>query len=181
MANNQDSLGLGLFLAMLDTSIVATSLYTIAAEFNELGAINWVALAYTLTYLSFAVLFARVSDVIGRKAAFLVAFAIFIAFSIGCGFAQTLNQLIICRALQGLGGSGKYSPLEASMYVPLLTSLPGLYSVAMIIFPELTPVAKKKYIAGIVGIVIATAGVLGPVLGGLLTQYRSWRWIFWIK
>ena len=91
---------------MLDTSIVATSIYSIAAEFNEFGAVNWVALAYTLTYLSFAVLFARVSDVIGRKAAFLSAFAIFIAFSLGCGFAQSLTQLIACRALQGLGGSG---------------------------------------------------------------------------
>jgi MFS family permease len=92
---------------MLDTSIVATSIYSIAAEFNELEAINWVVLAYTLTYLSFAVLFARISDVIGRKAAFLSAFAIFIAFSIACGFAHNLTQLIIFRALQGLGGSGK--------------------------------------------------------------------------
>jgi hypothetical protein len=98
---------LGLFLAMLDTSIVATSIYSIAAEFDELEAINWVALAYTLTYLSFAVLFARISDVVGRKAAFLAAFFIFIAFSLGCGFAQNLTQLIACRALQGLGGSGK--------------------------------------------------------------------------
>jgi MFS family permease len=95
---------------MLDTSIVATSIYSIAAEFGELQAIDWVALAYTLTYLSFAVLFARVSDVIGRKAAFLTAFIIFIAFSLGCGFAQNLTQLIACRALQGLGGSGKSVP-----------------------------------------------------------------------
>jgi MFS family permease len=100
---------------MLDTSIVATSLYAIAAEFNELEAINWVALAYTLTYLSFAVLFARISDVIGRQAAFLIAFAIFIAFSIGCGYAHSLNQLIVCRALQGLGGSGKYLIFDRSM------------------------------------------------------------------
>ena len=92
---------------MLDTSIVAASLYTIAAEFHALDSINWVALAYTLTYLSFAVLFARISDVIGRRAAFMISFVIFIAFSIGCGFASSLKQLIVCRALQGLGGSGK--------------------------------------------------------------------------
>jgi MFS family permease len=62
-----------------------------------------------------------------------------------------------------------------------LTSLPGLYSIAIIIFPELTPDNKKQYIAGIIGVVIATAGVLGPVIGGLLTHYQSWRWVFWIK
>lgn len=147
---------------MLDTSIVATSLYSIAAEFDELQNIDWVALAYTLTYLSFAVLFARVSDVIGRKAAFLAAFLIFIAFSIGCGFAQNLTQLIACRALQGLGGS-------------------GLYSVAIIIFPEVANARQKQYIAGIIGLVIAVAGILGPVLGGILSHYASWRWVFWIK
>jgi MFS family permease len=106
---SKNSICLGLFLAMLDTSVVATSLYSIAAEFDALDAINWVALSYTLTYLSFAVLFARISDVIGRKATFMIAFVIFIAFSIGCGFANSMNQLIVCRALQGLGGSGKYS------------------------------------------------------------------------
>ncbi|KAB5540429.1 hypothetical protein GE09DRAFT_1004881, partial [Coniochaeta sp. 2T2.1] len=153
---------LGLFLAMLDTSIVATSMYTIAAEFDEIEAINWVALAYTLTFLSFAVLFARISDVIGRRDTFLISFVIFIAFSLGCGFAKTLNQLIVCRALQGLGGS-------------------GLYSIAIIVFPEVTPEKKKNWIAGIFGVVIAVAGVLGPVIGGLLTHYASWRWIFWIN
>lgn len=164
---------------MLDTSIVATSLYSIAVEFNELDTINWVALAYTLTFLSFAVLFARISDVIGRKAAFLSAFVIFVAFSIGCGFAQSLNQLIVCRALQGLGGSGKYH--LSTRWQTNADFLLGLYSIAIIIFPELTPDDKKKFIAGIIGIVIAVAGVLGPVLGGLLTHYRSWRWVFWIK
>ncbi|KAK0629943.1 major facilitator superfamily transporter [Bombardia bombarda] len=152
----------GLFLSLLDASIVATSLYTIAVEFKEIDSINWVALAYTLAYLSCAVLCARISDVIGRKAAFLTSYVIFIAFSLGCGFAQNLQQLIACRALQGVGGA-------------------GLYSITMIIFPELTPDHKKKYVASIIGAVIAIAGVLGPVLGGILTEYASWRWIFWIN
>jgi MFS family permease len=59
--------------------------------------------------------------------------------------------------------------------------LPGLYSVAIIIFPEVANAKQKQYIAGIIGMVIAMAGVLGPVLGGILTHYASWRWIFWIK
>ncbi|KAK3688449.1 major facilitator superfamily transporter [Podospora appendiculata] len=155
-------LGFGLFLSMLDSSIVATSLYTIAADFKEIHGINWVALAYSLTYLSCPVLFARISDVVGRKEAFLAAFAIFIAFSLGCGFCQNLQQLIACRALQGVGGS-------------------GLYSLTMIIFPELTPDHQKPYVGGIIGIVLAVAGVLGPILGGILTEYASWRWVFWLN
>lgn len=71
--------------------------------------INWVALAYTLTYLSCAVLVARISDVVGRRNAFLASFIIFFGFSLGCGFAQNLEQLVAFRALQGLGGSGKSS------------------------------------------------------------------------
>jgi MFS family permease len=75
-------------------------------EYGDLQRINWVALAYTLAYLSFSVLVARVSDIVGRRDTFLASFVIFFAFSIGCGFSKTLNQLIACRALQGVGGSG---------------------------------------------------------------------------
>ncbi|KAK4152772.1 hypothetical protein C8A00DRAFT_44201 [Chaetomidium leptoderma] len=153
---------LGLFLSMIDTSIVATSLFTIAVEFHDVDSINWVALAYTLTYLGCAVLFARVSDVVGRRAAFVAAYVVFVAFSLACGFATGMEQLIAFRALQGLGGS-------------------GLYSISMIILPEVTPDRAKKFIAAVVGLVVASAGVLGPVLGGILTQYTSWRWVFWIN
>ncbi|KAL2257933.1 hypothetical protein VTK26DRAFT_8944 [Humicola hyalothermophila] len=153
---------LGLFLSMLDASIVATSLFTIAVEFEDVAGINWVALAYTLTYLGCAVLFARLSDVLGRRAAFAAAYVVFVAFSLACGFARNMAQLIAFRAVQGIGGS-------------------GLYSVSMIILPELTPDHQKKYIAAIVAVVLAAAGVLGPVLGGILTQYTSWRWVFWIN
>jgi hypothetical protein len=97
---------LAFFLALLDTSIVATSLHVIALEFQDTETIYWVALSYTLAYLSCAVLFARVSDVIGRRAAVLGAYVIFIAFSLACGWSQNLPQLIAFRALQGVGGSG---------------------------------------------------------------------------
>ncbi|CAK7218427.1 hypothetical protein SEUCBS140593_003543 [Sporothrix eucalyptigena] len=154
--------GLGLFLAMLDSSIVATSLLTIGRELGSIELINWVALAYTLAYLSCAVIFARVADIVGRRNAYLAAFLIFFGFSIGCGFAKTLHQLIALRALQGIGGS-------------------GLYSLSMIIWPELSPIHMKRHIASLAGVVIGMAGVLGPILGGLLTNYASWRWIFWIN
>ncbi|RSL55579.1 hypothetical protein CEP54_009298 [Fusarium duplospermum] len=153
---------LGLFLSMIDTSIVATSLYNIGVEFEALEEVNWVALAYTLAYLGCAVVFARISDIIGRRDAFIAAYIIFFAFSLACGFSANLEQLIAFRALQGIGGS-------------------GLYSLTMIILPELSPPHLTQHIGALVGMVIALSGVLGPVLGGLLTHYTTWRWVFWIN
>ena len=85
---------------------MATSIYSIGIHFQDVRRVNWVALAYTLAYLGCAVTFARISDVVGRRNAFVAAFVLFLAFSLGCGFAQSLDQLIACRTLQGIGGSG---------------------------------------------------------------------------
>ncbi|KAI0817782.1 major facilitator superfamily transporter [Xylaria sp. FL0064] len=158
------SLGLstGLFLSFLDSSIVATSLFAIGTEFRDIERVNWVALAYTLSYLGCAVFIARISDVIGRRDAFLISYVVFIAFSLGCGFAQNLGQLIAFRAIQGIGGS-------------------GLYSVPMIIFPEIAPRRLLRALAAGIGIIITLSSVLGPVLGGILTHYATWRWVFWIN
>lgn len=100
------SVCLGLFLSFVDSSIVATSLYSIGIDFDSSQTVNWVALAYTLAYLGCAVTFSRLSDILGRRNTFLAAYIVFIAFSFGCGFAQNLPQLIAFRALQGIGGSG---------------------------------------------------------------------------
>ncbi|KAM0430762.1 hypothetical protein ACHAQK_010542 [Fusarium lateritium] len=147
---------------MIDTSIVATSLHSIGVDFEVLEDVNWVALAYTLAYLGCAIVFARISDVVGRRDAFIAAYIIFFIFSLACGFAQTLNQLIAFRALQGIGGS-------------------GLYSLTMIMLPEISPESIKPHMGALVGLVITVSGVLGPVLGGILTHYSSWRWVFWIN
>ncbi|KAK1755992.1 NADP-dependent 3-hydroxy acid dehydrogenase [Echria macrotheca] len=156
------SLSLGFFLAILDSSIVATSLYAIAVEFREIETINWVPLAYTLSYLSCAVLFARISDVIGRRPAYMAAHVIFIAFSFACARSANLPQLIAFRALQGVGGS-------------------GVYSLSMILMPEVAPFKYQKFMIGFIGTCIAVAGVLGPLLGGVITEYKTWRWVFWIN
>lgn len=147
---------------MLDTSIVATCLYEIGQEFHVQESLNWVALAYTLAYLGFALVFSRLSDIIGRREAFILAYVLFFAFSLGCGFAQSINQLIILRAFQAVGGS-------------------GLYSLTMIMLPEISPPHLKTQISTLIGLVVAISGVLGPVLGGILTKYLQWRWVFWIN
>ncbi|THY18951.1 MFS general substrate transporter [Aureobasidium pullulans] len=156
------SLCIGLFLSLLDTSIVATALYSISIDFNATRSSTWVALSYTLTYLGFAVPFANLSDVIGRKHTWFLAFILFFAFSLACGFAKTLAQLVGFRAVQGVGGS-------------------GLYSLTIILLPEIVEERKKKWIGAVAGLVVAVAGVMGPVVGGVVTRYTTWRWVFWIN
>ena len=123
---------------------------------------TWVALAYTLAYVGFTVIIAFLADVIGRRNAYITAGILFIAASLGCGFSQSLEALIACRALQGIGGS-------------------GLYSLTMVILPEVYPLKKHALFGGIIGAVVAMAGVMGPVLGGAITTTTTWRWVFWIK
>ncbi|KAL7951126.1 major facilitator superfamily domain-containing protein [Trichoderma barbatum] len=152
----------GLLLSIIDSSILATSLYTIGVEFQEHSLINWVVLAYTLGYTGFTVSCSTLSDIIGRRNAFAASYVLFVSFSIACGFSRHIKLLIICRAFQGIGGS-------------------GLYALSMIILTQQCPPQLRQYIGSIIGVVIASAGILGPVLGGIFAQYTGWRWIFWIK
>lgn len=153
---------MALLLAIMDTSIVATSIYTIAIDFDSLAKAIWVVLAYTLCYLGFAAIFARLSDFVGRRAAVVSAFICFISSSIGGGFAQTIDQLIVCRALQGFGGA-------------------GLYAMSIILMIECSTYKLLPLTSSLAGSAIAMAGVLGPIVGGLLTTYASWRWVLWIN
>jgi MFS family permease len=146
----------------MDTTIVATALFTIGVDLKSLSTVTWVALAYTLSYLGCAVIFSRIADIIGRRNSYIAAFIIFLSFSLGCGFAKTLNQLIACRALQGIGGS-------------------GIYALTFVIFPEVAPARMQQWIAALAGVTVACSGVLGPVLGGIITHYTTWRWVFWIN
>ncbi|KAL6793529.1 major facilitator superfamily domain-containing protein [Trichoderma sp. SZMC 28013] len=152
----------GLLLSIIDSSILATSLYTIGVEFQEHSLINWVVLAYTLGYTGFIVSCSTLSDIVGRRNAFAASYILFVSFSIACGFSKHVKWLIICRAFQGIGGS-------------------GLYALSMIILTQQCPPQLRQYIGSIIGMVIASAGILGPVLGGIFAEYTSWRWIFWMK
>nr|UWV21335.1 polyketide synthase 2 [Chaetomium globosum] len=156
------SIGVGLFLSLMDTTIVATMLASISDEFGGFKLAPWVLLSYTLSYLGCTVLIARLSDVLGRKPVLLGCFFIFVLASVACGAASTLDQLIGFRAAQGAGGA-------------------GLYAMTMIIYPEISPPELVPLLSALLGIIVALAGVSGPVIGGLLATYSDWRWAFWMN
>ncbi|KAK0506855.1 hypothetical protein JMJ35_010709 [Cladonia borealis] len=153
------SLALGLLLATIETSITATALVTIGEYFGNSVTVTWVVLAYLLSYMGFAIIFTRLSDGIGRQPAVIIAYVFFAAFSLGAGLAQTLGQLIALRFLQGIGGA-------------------GLYSMLMVITVEISPVEYWGALSGMIGLMLAIGSVLGPILGGVITERASWRWIY---
>ncbi|KAK5173542.1 uncharacterized protein LTR77_002223 [Saxophila tyrrhenica] len=159
------SLFLGLFLSFLDTTIVAVALPTIATQFDDFDSSTWVLTAYLLTYMAFAIIISRFSDIFGKKTVEVASFSLFLAFSLACGLSKNMTQLIIFRALQGIGGS-------------------GLYSMTMIIALTIVEPSKMGMIGATVGMVLVTSGVLGPILSGAIANdptSDTWRWIFYLN
>ncbi|KAK7962517.1 uncharacterized protein PG986_003342 [Apiospora aurea] len=156
------SLLLGLLFSSLDASIVSTSLVTISVDLKDFITVPWVALSYLLAYLGFAVAFSKLSDIYGRRALVEISWLLFGAFSLGCGLAKNMTQIIVCRAFQGIGGS-------------------GLYSLAQIGLFEVGPTHKPGLLGALIGMTLAVSFVLGPVLGGTISHFASWRWIFFIN
>ncbi|KAK8080770.1 hypothetical protein PG997_008588 [Apiospora hydei] len=153
---------LGLFMAAIESSIVTTALVPIAAALMDFQNANWVVAAYLITYTGFLIIFARISDLCGRKPTLIAAIIIFTVFSGACTAAQTMTQLIILRAFQGIGGA-------------------GLYSLAMSIVLEVTPPKHIGLATGLFGPTFVLSNLLGPVLGGFLTTSLSWRLVFFIN
>jgi EmrB/QacA subfamily drug resistance transporter len=159
---------LGMFLAALDQTIVSTAIKTIGNDLNDLSAQAWVTTAFLITSTIAAPLFGKLSDIYGRKRLFMFAIVIFVLGSALCGLATSMYELAGFRAFQGIGAGG---------IMPLVLAVIG----------DIIPPRERARYQGYIMAVFASASVLGPVLGGLLSGAHTvfgvagWRWIFYIN
>lgn len=153
------ALMLGVLLGALDGTMVAVALPTIVGDLGGLEDTHWVITAYLLTATASTLLYGRVSDLLGRKPVFLAAIVIFLAGSALCAAAQGMGTLAAARALQGLGGG-------------------GLLALALAVIADVVPARQRARYQGLFGAVFGLASVLGPVIGGPITDHASWRWLF---
>ena len=156
------ALMLGMLLAALDQTIVATALPTIVGDLGGLNHLSWVVTAYLLTSTAVTPLYGKVSDLFGRKALFQIAIVLFLLGSVLSGLSQNMAELIAFRAIQGLGGG-------------------GIFAMVMAIIGDIVPARDRGKYQGLIGAVFAAASVLGPLAGGFLTDSLSWRWIFYVN
>jgi EmrB/QacA subfamily drug resistance transporter len=153
---------LGMMLAALDQSIVATALPAIASDLHGLADLSWIVAGYLLTSTAATPIYGKLSDLYGRRALLQFAIVVFLLASLLCAAAQNIAELVAARALQGVGGGGLISMAQA------------------VIADVISPRERGRYQAYMSG-VWAAASVGGPVLGGFFVDHLSWRWVFWIN
>jgi EmrB/QacA subfamily drug resistance transporter len=150
---------LSMFLAAMEATVVATAMPTVVSELGGLEVYGWVGAAYLLASTSTMPLFGKLADRIGRKPVLLFGLLLFMTGSLACGIATSIGQLIVFRALQGLG-AGAVQPT-------VLTVVGDLY-----------PPAERGRIQAFFSAIWGFAGVSGPLLGGAIVASTSWRWVF---
>jgi MFS family permease len=153
---------LAMFLSALEQTIVAPALPTIGRTFNDVGNLSWVVTAYLLANTAMTPLFGKLSDIYGRRWMMLAAIAIFIAGSVACALAPSMPALIVARTLQGIGGGG---------ILPIAQTVIG---------DMVTPLERARY-QSYTAIMFMLASVIGPVIGGVMTDHLHWTLIFWIN
>ncbi|MEV2274440.1 MDR family MFS transporter [Nocardiopsis sp. NPDC049922] len=156
------ALMLGVLLAALDQTIVATALPTIVSDLGGLNHLSWVITAYLLAVTASTPLWGKLGDQFGRKKLFLACISVFVVGSALCGTAQDMLQLILFRGFQGVGGGGL------------------MVLAAAIIGDVVSPRERGRY-QGLFGAVFGVSSVAGPLLGGLFVDHLSWRWVFYVN
>ena len=151
-----------MFLSAMDQTIVGTALPTIVGDLGGASHMAWILTAYTLAITVAMPVYGKLGDLVGRKNLFLVAIGLFLAGSALCGTASGMAQLIVYRALQGLGGGGLMISSQA-------------------ITGDLIPPRVRGTYMAPMGAMFGIASILGPIIGGWLTDSVSWRWTFWIN
>ncbi|MEO8261658.1 MAG: MDR family MFS transporter [Pseudolysinimonas sp.] len=150
------------FLGALDHTVVSTSLATVAGELGALEHMSWVVVGYTLASTVLLPVIGRLGDRLGPRLVFRVALVAFVVASLACGLATDMTQLIIARVVQGISSA-------------------GLQLMAQTILASVTTPRERPRYMGIVGAAFPIAILIGPVLGGLITDFWGWQWVFWIN
>ncbi|WP_345800732.1 MDR family MFS transporter [Microbacterium sp. AZCO] len=149
-------------LGALDHTIVATSLATVAGELGALEHMSWVVVGYTLASTVLLPVIGKLGDAIGPRRVFVASLVLFLIASLACGFAQDMPQLIAGRVVQGMSSA-------------------GLQLMSQTIVAEVTTPRERPRLMAIIGAAFPIAILVGPVLGGLITDYWGWQWVFWIN
>lgn len=153
---------LSVFMASMESTVIATAMPTVASELGGIERYSWVFAAYLLTSTTTVPIFGKLSDLYGRKKVFVVAMAIFLVGSLLCGMAQSMDQLVWYRALQGIGAGG---------VLPL----------AFIMIGEMFTLEQRARFQGFFSGVWGVSAVVGPLIGGFIVDSLSWSWVFWIN
>lgn len=153
---------LGIFMAAMDNTIVATALGSILADLGGVENYIWITSAYAVAVLAGMPIFGKLSDMYGRKKFFLFGIIIFLIGSAFCGVAQTVPQLAAFRAIQGIGGGAL---------------LPIAFTIVFDIFPP----EQRGKMTGLLGAVFGASSVMGPLLGAWITESISWHWVFYVN
>lgn len=156
------ALMLGMSLASLDTTIVGTAMPSIVGKLGGIALYSWVFSAYLLTSTTTVPIYGKLADLYGRKPLFLFGSSVFLLGSMACGTAQTMEQLIVFRAIQGLG---------AGAVLPIVLTIIG----------DIFALKERARIQGFFSGVWGLSSIVGPALGGIIVDHFSWRWVFYIN